>query len=75
MASGQATHQVPYGTLEVDMLKYIPAQYVPDEFSLLDPHNLKKRDIQCFLEHVKNRQDLHAQKMHSNSVITLSIIC
>ena len=42
LALGQATHHVPYASLEEDISKYVQPQFIPEDLVFQDPRNLKK---------------------------------
>lgn len=63
LASGSYSEHVPFGSLKNNRGKFIDDEYWMHDITIADPHNMRKQDIQTFLDHVKQRQ--HVQGPHN----------
>ncbi len=56
LACGNKKKHVPSALIIKDTHLYIDRRYMPDGFTYLDPHNLRKQDALSWLQHLAGRQ-------------------
>jgi hypothetical protein len=63
LASGGHSDHVPFGRIKSDRSAFINDEYLPCNICITDPHNMKKQEIQDFLDHVQKRQVKYGAEM------------